>query len=133
MLSNLFYCPAMIVRMLAIIATVPRLTPTTTHRTLLGIDRSFKISQILYFSRVIGAVLFYQLSHRIFHCNPYDVDFISCGHCMYSKIAPCCQANVPRPLYNSQDSVLDHVNICCVPSYRQDESLVYLFTRSPMN
>lgn len=113
-MSNLFYCPAIIVRMLAIIATVPRLTPTTIHRILLGIDRSFKTCQILFFSRVTGAVLFCQLSHHISHCNPCAVDFIFCGHCMYSKIALCCQANTPCPFYNSQESVLDRVNVSVV-------------------
>lgn len=113
-MSNLFYCPAMIVRMLAIIATVPRLTPTTTHRTLLGIDRSFKTCQILYFFSCNWRCAFLSLVLCLFHCNSCDIDFIFCGHCMYSKIAPCCQANAPHPFYSSRDSVLDRVNISVV-------------------
>jgi hypothetical protein len=114
MLSNLFYCPAMIVRMLAIIATVPRLMPTTIHRALLGIDRSFKTCQILYFFSCNWRCAFLSLASCLFHCNSCDIDLIFCGHCMYSKIAPCCQANAPHPFYSSQDYVLDRVNISVV-------------------
>ena len=128
MLSNLFYCPAMIVRMLAIIATVPRLTPTTTHRTLLGINRSFKTSQILYFFSYNWRCAFLSIISPYLSLQPLRCWFIFCGHCMYSKIAPCCQANSPCPFYNSQESVLDHVNISVVYHLiGKVQSLVYLF------
>jgi hypothetical protein len=66
MSSNLIYCPAIIARMLAIIATVPRLMPTTIHRTLLGIDNLSGYIKYYIFSPVIGAALFYHLSYRLF-------------------------------------------------------------------
>jgi hypothetical protein len=42
------YWPAIIVRIVAITATAPRLTPTITHRIQLGIYGSFKACQILF-------------------------------------------------------------------------------------
>lgn len=75
------YRPVIIKRMIAINTTVPRLTPTTSHRAQLGMD-GFNIGHRYYYSTIIlliDAVLFYHFIYRLIHGSLCNIACILCG------------------------------------------------------
>jgi hypothetical protein len=62
--------------MVAITATAPRLTPTTSHRIQLCIYGSFKACQILLLSPAVGTVLFCHFIYCPVHANLCNVVYI---------------------------------------------------------
>src|SRR5918995_3604167 len=66
-LSACHYC-----KMMMIITTAPRPTPTTTHRAQLCINGLIEDTDIIIIL-LIGSVLFYHFIYRLIHCSLCNV------------------------------------------------------------
>jgi hypothetical protein len=134
MSSNVIYCPAIIARMLAIIATVPRLMPTTIHRILLGIDNLSGCIKYYIFSPLVDAALLYRLSYRLF-LTTYAmlISYPAVIICIFYRQLPVSKLPYYVLFYNNQDVVLYRANVSVVPpSYRHVESLLEYTLINPL-